>query len=144
MRFGEILVGWLAASLVAYCLAAAASAHIVLGQLVDMGAEVTMVMRVQTIWHDILNLSAYLYVIGAGFLIAFYVASLVKALIPVLAPVAYPIAGAAAIATALGLMRWQFDVFPISGAEDQIGYALQLIAGAVGGGVFEIIRPKTG
>ncbi len=143
MRFGGIVISWLVAAVVGYACASAASTFITLNQLASLGAEVSLSTRLSSTWADILGLTSYLMVIAIGFLAAFYIASLVKAFIPVLAPIAYPIAGAGAIMTALELMKWQFDIYPIAGAQDPIGYWMQIAAGAIGGLVFELLRPKT-
>lgn len=144
MRLMGLFFAWLAASVAAYVLAAIASHQVVLSG-VDAYKDVPLALNVRTTLDAIVAQpigTQYLAVIAIGFLVAFYIANLVKAALPVLSRIAYPTAGAAAIVTALVIMRAQFDIVPILGAQSTYGFWLQIAAGVIGGIVFEIARPK--
>ncbi len=142
MEFLKTLGAWFAGGLAAYCFAALASQTVVLAGLVGLGLNIPLGDWVQSLTHAILNMPFYLAVILLGFALAFPVARQIKKLTPALRTIAYPTAGAMAIGTALGLMHLQFGVFPILGAQEFYGLILQILAGAVGGAVFEGLRPK--
>lgn len=142
MRFLGTVITWIAASAIAYGLAAVFSQTMVLNNLAAMGAEVTVGIRWESTVDAVGGLTAYLAVIAAGFLVAFYIASLVKALIPALSFIAYPVAGAGAIGVALMLMKFQYEVYPIGGVDQPVGFWLQIFAGFIGGVVFEAFRPR--
>ena len=142
MRLMGVLFAWLLAAAAAYVVGAAASSHLVLEGLVSIGREVGFGDRLGMIAHDLGAMLAYLAVILIGFAIAFFVADLVKSLVPALAGIAYPTAGAVAVVTALEIMRLNYGIVPLLGAQDTLGYWLQIGAGVVGGIVFELLRPK--
>lgn len=124
--------------------------------LVGAGATFTPADRLAAIGEDYSGLvvgtlfrngvpGAYVLVFAIGLAVGFVVAFGLKRLVKPLAPVAYPLAGAAAIATALMLMSLQYyGTTPIAGARGSLGFALQLAAGAIGGLVFALLRPKRG
>ena len=143
MHFLKNVFAWVIAGVVAYLFASAFSTHFVLAQLVELGAPVAFSDRLSTTIEDIQATIFYGFVITAAFAIAFYVASIAKVFLPLLARGAYPIAGASAIWLALTVMEMQFDIIPISGAQSQIGFAFQILAGILGGLTFELLRPKT-
>lgn len=142
MRFLGVLFAWIAASVVAYLLGAAASSMVVLEGVRSVGRAASFEDRLGMIVHDWGAMYAYLVVILIGFAIAFFVADLIKSLVPALAGIAYPTAGAVAIVAALLIMRASFGVVPILGAQDGLGLWLQIGAGVIGGVVFELLRPK--
>lgn len=138
----KMIGAWCASGIVGYIFAALSSQIVVLVELMRLGLEIPLQDNIQSVLHAILNMRPFLIVFLIGFAIAFSAAWGVKKLLPALAIIAYPIAGAASIATALGLMHARFGVFPILGAQETYGLVLQIIAGAVGGAAFEILRPK--
>ena len=140
MRFFGNVFAWLVAVGVAYIFASTFSTQFVLATNVG---NVPFGMRVASTLRDIQGTTLYAIVIALGFLVAFIIASLLKAVLPFLSAVAYPIAGGAAIATALGLMFLQFGQVPVSGAVYMPGFIFQIVAGAIGGLAFEMLRPKT-
>ena len=144
MRTLGLFFAWALSAIVAYVLAAIASQQVVLA---GVGAykDVSLSENVQTTLAAIVAQpigTLYVLVIAVGFLIAFYVADLIKAVLPRLSGIAYPTAGAVAIVVALVLMRAQYDIVPILGAQSTYGFWLQVLAGVIGGVVFEILRPK--
>ena len=144
MRTLGLLFAWALSAVVAYVLAAVASQQVVLAG-VSRYEAVGLSENVRTTLDAIVAQpigTLYLAVIAIGFAVAFYVANLVKAALPALSGIAYPTAGAVAIVAALVLMRAQYDIVPILGAQSTLGFWLQVLAGVVGGVVFELARPK--
>ena len=142
MRLFGTVIAWALSSLVAYALGSIASTQVMLAGVERVGREVAFADNWRTTLADLMGFWQYGVVIALGFLVAFFVANLVKAVLPSLSRVAYPVAGAAAVAAALALMEANYGIIPVLGAQESLGYWLQLGAGAVGGFVFEVIRPK--
>ncbi|MEO0549679.1 MAG: hypothetical protein AAFZ91_07145 [Pseudomonadota bacterium] len=143
MRFLRALGAWFAGGVAGYIAAALASQAVVLAGLAQLGLGISLADGAGSLSHAVLNMPFYLIVILLGFAIAFFIARQVKRVAPAsIHAIAYPLAGATAIAAALGLMHRQFGVFPILGAQETYGLILQIAAGAVGGFVFEALRPK--
>lgn len=142
MSFLKTVGAWFGGGLVGYILAALASQAVVLIGLTQLGLSMSLGDALGSMIHAVFNMPALLIVILLGYAIAFGVARQIKKFLPNLSQIAYPIAGAVAIGTALGLMHMQFGVFPILGAQETYGLMLQLLAGAVGGAAFEVLRPK--
>ncbi|MEL7042973.1 MAG: hypothetical protein AAGL90_15745 [Pseudomonadota bacterium] len=140
--FPRTLGAWLASGIGSYVLAALFSQFVVLMGLMGLGLEISLLDNVSSMTHAVLHMVPYLVVILLGFAIAFGVARGVKQIVPNLAIIAYPVAGAAAIGAALSLMYLRFGVFPILGAQETYGLLMQMAAGAVGGLIFERLRPK--
>ena len=144
MRLLGLVFAWALSSLVAYVLAAAASQQVVLAGVRRYEA-VSLSENLRTTLEAVVAQpigTLYLLVIAIGFLVAFYVANLVKAVVPALSGIAYPTAGAVAIVAALVVMRARYDIVPILGAQETYGFWLQILAGVVGGVVFELVRPE--
>lgn len=142
MRFFEIIAAWIGATVIAYVLCAVFSQSIVLRGLMELGLEIPLMDRLGSVAHAVVNMNALAVVIGLGFVVAFYIASIFKAALPALRPLAYPLAGAATVATALYAMKAMFGMFPILGAQETLGFWLQIAAGAMGGIAFEVMRPN--
>lgn len=122
--------------------------------LIGAGAEFTAADRIAGLGEDYRGLvigtlfengmpGAYVVVFALALLVGFIVAFVLKRLVKPLAPLAYPLAGAAGIATALVLMSIQYySTTPIAGARGPLGFALQMLAGGLGGVVFALLRPR--
>lgn len=132
-RFGRWIAALIVASIGTYVLAVIANAQFVIGA---HNVPVTFTDRLNMTAFDISNMWLYLAVIAAAFLLGFAIAALVKRFLPGLSGVAYPIAGAAALGMVLGLMYLQFQTVPISGARSELGFAVQVMAGGIGGWIF--------
>jgi CBS domain containing-hemolysin-like protein len=143
MTFVKTAVAFLISVAVTFIAASIANTQFVLAGLSDIGADITPEVRLHSTLSDLVGLApGYSAVIALSFIIAFTVAWGVKRIIPVLAAVAYPIAGAAAVASALFGMNAAFDgLWLIPSARSDIGFALQCGAGALGGLVYESLRP---
>ncbi|MGV6820749.1 MAG: hypothetical protein ACWA5T_09670 [Parvularcula sp.] len=147
MRFFGTLISWLAAAGVAYLVSSGASQTMVMNVTAAMveanGGQLGLTDRIAGTFTGMMGLWPLLVVIATGFLIAFFVASLVKAMVPPLSLIAYPAAGAAAMAAILALIPVAIPAYEgLPGAETPLGYGLQIIAGILGGLVFEHYRPR--
>jgi len=140
MAIVRILSGYALAVIIATALGSAFHTQMIIKGLTDAGALIAPDTRLAMTGNDFVGLAPQFGVViaialGIGFLIA---AVLRRALKP-LAPVAFPLAGAAAIAVALSIMHVAFDgITPIAGARTSLGFALECVAGAVGGLVFSM------
>lgn len=112
--------------------------------LIAAGLDFPIGDRIRSAVEDYLGLVPGLYgaVIAVALAIGFAVAAILRRLIKPLAPVAFPLAGAAAVALTLFLMSQQYyTTTPIAGARGAFGFALQCLAGAIGGLVFGMFFP---
>lgn len=136
-RMARVSAAFLGALVVATVLAVTAQTQMVLAGLQGLGAPMPLGVRLSATLHDIAGLGpAYGAVLCVALGLALPVAALGKRLLVGFAPIAYPLAGAAGVAAALLLMPLAVGIMPISGANSALGFALQCLAGAVGGGVF--------
>ncbi len=142
----RVIFGYAAAMVVGVILASVFHTQMVIAALGDAGASVPFDRRLVMTGDDLVGLipqfgAVIAIALGVGFLVA---AGLRRVLKP-LAPIAYPLAGAVAVGVALTAMSMAFDgITPIAGARSPAGFALQCLAGAIGGLVFSMIavRPK--
>lgn len=146
MALVRILIGYLAATAVAVTLASAFHTQMVITALGQAGAAVPLDRRLAMTSSDLVGLiPQFGAVIAIGLAVGFLIAAGLRRVLKPLAPIAYPLAGAAAIGVALTAMSMAFDgITPIAGARTTAGFALQCLAGAIGGFVFSMIavRPK--
>ncbi|MEM1053217.1 MAG: hypothetical protein AAGI28_14090 [Pseudomonadota bacterium] len=133
MRIIRWITALIIASLGTYVIAVTANSQFVMGA---HNVPIGLNDRLNMTAFDISNMYLYLAVILVALLLGFAVAAMVKRFLPSLASAAYPIAGAAALGMVLGLMYWQFQTVPISGARSGFGFASQVIAGGIGGWIF--------
>lgn len=141
------IIGFIAAVVATTLIGSIFATQMVLAALADAGADIPMAMRLHTTLSDIQGFApTYAMVAGIGFAIAFLIAFGLRRLLPALAPIAYPLAGAAAIAVALDAMSIVYQgTTPIAGARGPVGFALQCLAGALGGVVFAwIVKRRKG
>ncbi|MEM9724363.1 MAG: hypothetical protein AAF909_02740 [Pseudomonadota bacterium] len=133
---------WPAAA-VAYVIGSVASSQFVISaHQASTSVEITGAERLAMTLFDVSNMWLYLVIIGLGFCVAFPVAFGIKRLLPGLSGLAYPLAGAAAIGAALALMYQGFATVPISGARSELGFAAQVLAGAVGGYAYALFAAE--
>jgi len=139
------LLAYIAAVVTTAVLGSVAHTHFVLAELSRLGVEISMPIRIETVFHDIVNMGLNLFavVVAAGFLVAFVIAAvIIRFVVPGWRMFGYPLAGAVAMGTALTLMSLQFNgATPIAGARSDLGFAMQCLAGAMGGLVFALIAP---
>lgn len=149
MRFIRAIVAYLAAVLMAASAGTMASTHFVLAALIELGAEIPLSLRIETIFHDLNNMGPlYAALMAVGYLVAFPAAGLVSRYMPKIRLLVFAVAGAVSIHTIMWLIKNLylhganplFGLNPISGAREPEGYAAQLVAGAIGGLVFALIK----
>lgn len=112
--------------------------------LIAAGLDFPLAERLRAAGADWLGLVPGLYggVIAVALAIGFVVAAILRLVLKPLAGVAFPVAGAAAVALTLYLMSQQYyTTTPIAGARGAFGFALQCLAGAIGGFVFAAFFP---
>ncbi|NWH09533.1 MAG: hypothetical protein HXY22_12980 [Alphaproteobacteria bacterium] len=122
-------------------LGTAVSAQLTLTELVNLGVAVTDQQRIEVTLHD-LRMMAPLYaaVVAVGFLIALTTAGFMALLLPSFRRIVFLVAGAAAILTALYLMRELMGFQVLAGARTSFGLAMQVLCGAIGGYFFALIK----
>lgn len=116
----------------------------VIALLQELGAEISVGDRVGMTLSDLQGLGPLfaLFVLVA-FIIAMTVAMFLAQKRPTRSVVLHLLAGTVAIGLMLVLMKKAFfDVQVIAGARDTLGFALQCLAGAMGGGVFYLMRRR--
>lgn len=141
MAFVRIIIAYALSVAAATFLASLFHTQMVICGLTNAGAEIAGSTRLDMTVDDFFGLAPQLgAVIAIGFAIAFVIAALLRRAAPPLAGVAFPIAGAIAVGVALLAMSLAFDgITPIAGARTPLGFALECLAGAVGGMVFGAI-----
>lgn len=140
----RILIGYVAAVVIAATFGSFVHTHMVVTGLVEAGSPVPAGQRLTMTLSDLAALfPQYGAVVAAALAVGFVVAAGLKRVLKPLAPVAYPLAGAAAIGLALVLMRMKFEgITPIAGARSTLGFALLCLGGAFGGVVFSAIAGR--
>lgn len=146
MFAARLLIAFLLAIATTVVLASIMQTLSVEAALSAAGAEFDPATRVSMAASDFLGLApSFAPVVAAGFAVAFIVAAILMRILKPLAPLAFPLAGAAAIAAALVAMPVMLDlqgITPLAGSRGALGFALQCLAGAAGGLVFSIVRPR--
>lgn len=111
--------------------------------LIDLGVDIPPGLAAETAVADLMGMGVpVLTVFGIALALGFSTAAWLKLRLPMLAPIAGPLAGASAVAAALGLMHLQFAMTPLAGARGTDGFVLFCAAGAVGGLIFDWLRPR--
>ena len=138
------VIAFVVAVIVAYVLAVLMYTQINLGNVVEMGLEVTAGDRFAAALHDLVGmLGLYLPIIGVALLIAFGVARVILIWVPQLRTLGYVLAGFVAIYTvdfALGALLTS-GTHPLAVTRTTVGLLSQCVAGAIGGYVFVRMLP---
>ena len=144
MRVIKTAAAYIAAVIAATVLASIFNSHQILAGHKALGADIPMNDQLTTYWSDLLNFTpSYGAVIAIAFAVAFVIAFFLKRVLKPLAPVAYPVAGAAALGAVLGAIELAYPgTGAIGGAQSVLGIALQCLAGAIGGTIFMMMRPR--
>lgn len=140
-RMIRTVLAFLLAVAAAFLAASIAHTQFVIAGLQGIGADISLTVRAQMTITDIVGFAStpppnYLLVIAFGFLVAFPIAMIVRAALAASRWIAYPIAGAAAVGLILWAMHAVYETTPIAGARTGFGFAMQMLAGALGGLVF--------
>ena len=144
MRVIRTAVAYIIAVIVATIFASIFNSHQILAGHKALGADIPMNDQLTTYWSDLLNFTpSYGAMIAIAFAVGFIVAFFLKRILRPLAPIAYPVAGAAAMGALLGGIELAYPGSgAIGGAQSVPGIALQCFAGAIGGTIFMMMRPK--
>lgn len=146
MGVTRLVLGYVAALVATDIFASVFHTQMVLAALAGAGGIFEMGTRLGMTAFDLRGLAfSYGVIIAIALAIGFAVAWVVKKFLPPLAPIAYPTAGAAAMGVALSIMSMAFGgTTPIAGARGPEGFALQCLAGALGGVIFAWIVKRRG
>ena len=146
MRLARTAAAYLAGAATTFVAGAAFYSQQVIARQESVGAVYTLAQQKAAYAANFAGLVApYGVVLSIALLLGFAVAFGAKFILKPLAPVAYPLAGAAAVYTAIWLIETTAaagGAGAIGGARDALGLTLQCLAGALGGLVFELLRPK--
>lgn len=138
MRLIKLSIHFAVSVLIAYTLASVAHTQQVLAGLLQLGVQIPLGDRLSMFAGDWAGLYLYLLVIALGFLIAFVIMALLKRIVSIPEPILFAIGGALAMLCILVSMREIASLTPIAGARGMLGFSLQCLAGAVGGGMFGV------
>ena len=144
VRFGQILLAWLAGSATAYALASVAHTQTILAALGDLGVRIAPGERLATSIGDLAGLWRYGLVIAIGLALGlFALRAPPRRLVPLPPAARDALAGALAVACTLLAMRLAFSITPIASARGVGGFALQCASGGAGGLVFFACLKRT-
>jgi hypothetical protein len=131
------LLSYVMAVLSAFVLAAIFSTQMVLSEVQAMGVPVAIGTRIAATSHDLVGLAPlYGSIMAIGFLIAMPAAAGILRFVPRLYFLGYTLAGAVAVLCILLSLKALLGITVLAGSRGVLGFALQLVAGAVGGYVF--------
>ncbi len=140
----RIIIAYVLGVAVAFVIAVAFFTQQVIGKQAAYGITYTPAQQFETFIDNLTGLApGYGMVLSIALFAGFIVAAIVKRIIKPLAPIAYPVAGAAAVGTALYLIETSIaggGAGVVGGARDATGFALQCLAGGLGGVVFALAR----
>lgn len=141
MKMVQAIAGYVLAVIVMIVVGGAMHAWFNQADLATLGAEFTLSERISWAFHDIIGMAPlYGPIMGAGLLVAFLVAGLIARRMPALRTVVFVVAGAVAVAVALVVMRAVFEITPIASAREMDGFIGQVIAGALAGLTFTLVK----
>lgn len=137
----RVLKAFFPAVIAAYVVGSLLATQVVLGNLGDMGVEVTLSTRLQASLHDLLGMPAYLLLILLAFVVAMPVAAgLVRVhALPGTRVFWFTLAGFVALVALHLIMRQVLGLYPVAAAREWSGLLLQGFAGAVGGFLYSVI-----
>lgn len=139
----KLVIDYLLAVLVTFCLASISHSQFVLLELAKVGAEISFSTRVSGTFQDLVGfLPAYAPVIALGMLIGFSLITWISSKFKSGFAGWYPIAGGLSLLTIHAAMYPILEITLIAGARSSAGLAMQVIAGVVGGWVFYQLRQR--
>jgi len=99
---------------------------------------------VEAMLHQFVGLAVpVLAVFGLALALAVAGTGWLKPRLPLLAPIAWPLAGAATVGTAIGFIYARLSITPVAGNRALDGFVLLCSAGAMGGFIFDWLKPPT-
>jgi hypothetical protein len=150
-RVVRVALAFVVAGIVGYLLASVLCTAVNLIRLSEVGAQISFMDAVRTVWFDVRGLAPSLVwtqygsLIFIGLAIAFPVAALLRywalrsKTLASIATYLYPLAGAIAIAMILVLSFQQYEVYAFAGARGWMGNIAQCFAGACAGYLFQAL-----
>ncbi|MEQ9463778.1 MAG: hypothetical protein RJQ10_08960 [Haliea sp.] len=137
----RVLKAFFPAVIAAYVLGCLLATQVVLGNLADMGVDISLTTRLQASLHDVLGMTAYLLLILVAFVIAMPVAAgLVRIhVVPGTRVFWFSLAGFVALVVLHLVMRQLLGLYPVAAAREWGGLLLQGFAGGVGGFLYNLI-----
>ena len=141
----RIILGYVSAVLAAYLIGCIAISQGNIAAIVGMGFDVTLGQRLETAWHDVLNMTAlYLPIIAVAYLIALPVAALVIKRYPDLRRLGFVLGGFVALVAIHLVLKQVFGISGVAPTRTVMGLVLQGIAGALGVYCYyRLTTPKT-
>lgn len=116
--------------------------QLVLQGLERVGATIPAEVRFETALNDLTGFGVQFgMIVAIALAVGFIVAFGAKQVLKPLAPIAYPLGGACAMAAALVALPILLNldgITPFAGARGMLGFALQCLAGGLGGFVFSL------
>lgn len=130
--------GYLAAVLVAVVAASIVHTLFVAQGLRDVGIDIPPPVALRTAGGDLVGLAPTLGpVVAIALLLGFLIAAVARRFVKLARPLAFALAGAAAMATALWLMKLAYNgITPLASARTGAGFLALCAAGALGGLIF--------
>jgi hypothetical protein len=139
----KTLMAYLVSVIAGYVLATVLVSWTNIQAIVDLGFEITLSQRGDTIIHDLVSMTAtYLPLMAIALLIGFLVAGLIIRMKPSLAFVGYVLAGFVAVVVLHVAMKAALGLTGIAAVRGMMGLIVQGLAGAFAGWCF--FRLKVG
>ncbi len=139
----RILIAFLAAVVAAYLLAAAMSTQVILHQVADLGLPVSLRVRLDATFEDLLAMAqTYLPMVAGSLIVAIPVSALVLKFVPLPRTLGYLIGGAAALWALHMILFAVFGIHALPATRSVAGMATQVLAGALGGYVYAKLSEK--
>ncbi len=136
------VLAYLLACFATYALGVLFASQQAISSLQTLGAPVSIGVRLQVYFHDVLGMTAsYLPLIAIVLLIAFGVAALVVRLLAFGRAPLFVAAGATAVIAIHLLLTLSFEIHPIGSTRTVFGLMLQGLAGLIGGFVYVRLNP---
>jgi peptidoglycan/LPS O-acetylase OafA/YrhL len=143
MAMARLIAAYLAAVLATMVVASFVHTRFVVEGLRGIGADIPPHVALETARGDFVGLAPSLGpVIAIALLLGFVIAGIARRFIRLPRPAAFALAGAAALATALWLMKLSYEITPIASARSWAGFLSLCAAGALGGLVFALLLRK--
>jgi len=133
----KTLMAYLVSVIAGYVLATVLVSWTNIQAIVDLGFEITLSQRGDTIIHDLVSMTAtYLPLMAIALLIGFVVAGLIIRMKPSLAFVGYVLAGFVAVVVLHVAMKAALGLTGIAAVRGMMGLIVQGLAGAFAGWCF--------
>ena len=130
----RIIVGYALAVCAAYLVGCIVVSQGNIASVVALGFEVTLSQRVDSVVHDIINMTAiYLPLIAVAFLIALPVSALVISRVPHLKRLGYVLGGCVALIAIHVILKMVLGLSGVATTRTLAGLLAQGLAGAIGG-----------